>query len=83
MRKEKEKGEERGRRRGRRRGRKEGGEMPSNMAMIEEFMTSTNRPWSCQLVTDNMQKHGIKKTAVQKILDELVDKNVLVSKVSE
>ena len=40
-------------------------------AQVKEFMLSTNRPWSVQLVVDNMQKHGIKKAAVQRHLDSL------------
>lgn len=40
-------------------------------AQVKEFMLSTNRPWSVQLVVDNMQKYGIKKAAVQRHLDSL------------
>ena len=40
-------------------------------AQVKEFMLATNRPWSVQLVVDNMQKHGIKKTAVTRHLDAL------------
>lgn len=49
-------------------------------AKVRTFMTSTNRPWSVQLVVDHMQKHGLKKVGVTRALENLVDAGSVVKK---
>ncbi|EFJ19544.1 hypothetical protein SELMODRAFT_418879 [Selaginella moellendorffii] len=42
-------------------------------AIILNFINEQNRPLNVQIVADTLQKHGIKKTAAQKILDSFAE----------
>mmetsp|Transcript_5525 Transcript_5525/g.9542 ORF Transcript_5525/g.9542 Transcript_5525/m.9542 type:complete len:234 (-) Transcript_5525:153-854(-) len=52
----------------------------SSEDIILKFLQDQNRPFNTQNVTDFMQKHGIKKPTVQKVLDDLAEKGRLVVK---
>ncbi|GBG68585.1 hypothetical protein CBR_g3130 [Chara braunii] len=45
--------------------------------IVLNYMNAQNRPLNVQNVADALQKHKIKKTAVQKLLDSLADKNAV------
>ena len=49
--------------------------------MVLQLVTSTNRPYNTQLLADNLQTRGIKKPAVQRALDALVDQGKILCKV--
>lgn len=49
---------------------------------VLELIISTNRPYSPQLLADNLQVKGIKLAAVKRALDVLVEKNKICCKVT-
>jgi len=48
--------------------------------VVLQLVTSTNRPYNTQLLADNLQTRGIKKPAVQRALDALVDQGKILCK---
>lgn len=51
-------------------------------AAVYNLFKSHNRPFGVQGLVDNLQSQGIKKAAVQKACDALVDAGKIVCKVS-
>lgn len=49
---------------------------------VKKFMTTANRPFSCNDVFSNLQKQGVGKSAVEKALDQLVKEKVLYMKLN-